>query len=59
MAASNYISPAQFKSAPKAAKTPPVTPPTSAPTSSGAGPSAASMWSFTAASKTAANQSGS
>lgn len=61
MSANQYLSPPQFKgTAPtKASATPPVTPPTTAPTSSnpGGGPNAASMWSFSAASKTAASQS--
>lgn len=61
MSANQYLSPPQFHTAPKAPKTPAVTPPTSATTSSnpGGGPNAASMWSFSAASRTASNQSNS
>lgn len=64
MSANQYLSPPQFHGTgaakpTKASATPPVTPPTTAPTSSnpGGGPNAASMWSFSAASKTAASQS--
>lgn len=57
MSASSTLHPLQFASAARAATAPPVTPPTSAPVSSGTTPNAATMWSYTKATQTAASQS--